>query len=94
MIHKEVLKDIKIGEFQLKKGELCNILVIGNMRSPKYIKDPEEFNPERWREPIMAESNCSFIPFSSGYRNCKFYFIIKKNKKTLLNRYRIAFSKA
>lgn len=70
VIHKEVLKDIKIGEFQLKKGELCNILVIGNMRSPKYIKDPEEFNPERWREPIMAESNCSFIPFSSGYRNC------------------------
>ncbi|KAI9203846.1 cytochrome P450 [Polychytrium aggregatum] len=44
------------------------VLVVSHLhRNPKYWKDPNTFNPDRWSEPIVPGS---FLPFGDGPMNC------------------------
>jgi cytochrome P450 len=42
------------------------------MHNPKYYKNPEKFDPERWNEKssVVNSEPYSFIPFSAGQKSC------------------------
>lgn len=40
--------DIKIGEFEIKKGELVNTHFIYNQSNPEVYSNPDTFDPHRW----------------------------------------------
>nr|ABY59955.1 cytochrome P450 monooxygenase CYP5005A15 [Tetrahymena thermophila] len=66
---RRVIKDIKIGNFQLKKGDAINTQFICNHYNPQIYKNPDIFDPNRWME--QKEQNLfNFTPFSLGPRNC------------------------
>jgi cytochrome P450 len=44
------------------------INVVGIHYHPKYWKNPEEFNPERWNDIQMKDVKYQFLPFSLGPR--------------------------
>lgn len=45
--------------------------IIGLMHNPKYYNSPEIFNPNRWDDKTLYNSEpYSFIPFSAGNRSC------------------------
>ena len=54
-------------------------------RHPKYWKDPEEFQPERWMGEEHPSSNkYAFMPFSNGPRNCIGYVFAEVEAKLLM----------
>ena len=54
-------------------------------RHPKYWKDPEEFQPERWMgEEHPSSHKHAFMPFSNGPRNCIGYFFAEVEAKLLM----------
>lgn len=55
----------------MKKGTAVGINIIGLMHNPKYYKNPEAFNPDRWYDKETLSSDpYSFIPFSAGPKSC------------------------
>ena len=64
------LEDDVIGDYNLKKGTLIGVSFYELHRNPKYWKNPEEFNPERF---LGEQKKCSmqyFYPFGAGSRMC------------------------
>jgi cytochrome P450 len=45
-----VTKDHQLGPFKLKKDSLIGTNILGLMHNPKYYKNPEIFDPERWSD--------------------------------------------
>lgn len=41
-------KDVQLGPYTVKKGNLVGANLIGLMNNPKYYDKPEQFNPDRW----------------------------------------------
>ncbi|KAL4480157.1 hypothetical protein ABPG74_020673 [Tetrahymena malaccensis] len=66
---RKVIQDIKIGNFQLKKGDAVNTNFICGHYNPQVFQNPEQFDPSRWMTP-NEQSQFSFTPFSLGPRNC------------------------
>ena len=54
----------------IKKGTLIGVSFYEIHRNPKYWKDPEEFNPERFLGEQKKESMHYFYPFGAGPRMC------------------------
>jgi cytochrome P450 len=46
-------RDVNLGPFQIPKGMLVGTNIIGLMHNPKYYKNPEIFNPERWYDKTL-----------------------------------------
>ena len=64
-------KDIKIGPYEIPEGMLVGVNIIGLMHNPKYYNNPEKFDPDRWNDKSLYNSEpYSFIPFSAGNRSC------------------------
>lgn len=65
-------EDCKIMGYDVLKGTNMYINLFAISRDPKYWKNPEEFNPERFENGNMDfnGSNFEFIPFSAGRRQC------------------------
>ncbi|EAR86759.2 cytochrome P450 family monooxygenase (macronuclear) [Tetrahymena thermophila SB210] len=63
-------RDIKIGQFELKKGDLVNTHFIYNQSNPSIFQNPEQFDPKRWMNGNDLQFAFSFTPFSLGPRNC------------------------
>lgn len=61
--------DILLG-YPIKKGTLIGISFYELHRNPKYWKDPEVFNPERFLGEQKKESMTYFYPFGAGPRMC------------------------
>ncbi|KAL4502217.1 hypothetical protein ABPG72_000452 [Tetrahymena utriculariae] len=61
-------KNIKIGEFEIKKGDIVSTHFIYNQSNPEVFANPDEFNPQRW---INTKEQFNFTPFSMCPRNCK-----------------------
>jgi len=74
LMPREVIKSHKLGNINLKCGDLVGIHMNVNFSNPKYFENPEKFQPERFVESVsgkMASENpFLFIPFSAGPRNC------------------------
>lgn len=57
--------------FQLKHGEGIIFPIYGIHHDPRYYKDPETFDPERFSDENKGDIKpLSFIPFGVGPRNC------------------------
>ncbi|KAL4467802.1 hypothetical protein ABPG74_013137 [Tetrahymena malaccensis] len=63
-------KDIKIGQFEVKKGDLVNTHFIYNQSNPQVFANQDQFNPYRWMKGKEQVNVFSFTPFSLGPRNC------------------------
>ena len=62
---------MNLGPYQISKGMLVGTNIIGLMHNPLYYKNPEVFDPERWNDKTLYNSEpYSFIPFSAGQRSC------------------------
>ena len=70
VLFREVLEDHMIGNLRLKKGDAieCDLLAVS--MNENIFQNPEEFNPNRWRNPDIKIDPYAFIPFSIGPRNC------------------------
>jgi len=63
-------EDITLGKFTLPKGTNVAVPPYASHRNPKGFKDPDTFNPDRWREEQRKENPGIWMPFSKGERNC------------------------
>ncbi|KAL4478510.1 hypothetical protein ABPG74_006745 [Tetrahymena malaccensis] len=62
--------NMKIGEFDIKKGDLVTTNFAYNLSNPDIFPNPEQFNPQRWMTANNYQETFSFTPFSYGPRNC------------------------
>ncbi|KAK9696451.1 hypothetical protein K7432_012448 [Basidiobolus ranarum] len=58
-------------EYEIKRGQLCQVQIASVHKDPKLWKDPNAFNPERFGSEQDADRHpCAWIPFSDGPRAC------------------------
>lgn len=64
-------RDLVLGPYNIPKDTLVGTNIIGLMYNPKYYKNPEVFDPERWNDKSTQNAEpYSFIPFSAGQKSC------------------------
>ncbi len=63
------VKNTKLGEHAVKKGELLLLSIYGMQRSSDYWDDPHTFNPDRFaRDKTYPQK--SYMPFGKGKHTC------------------------
>ena len=67
---RENIEDDTLLGYHIKKGTLIGVSFYELHRNPKYWKDPETFNPERFLGEQKKESMTYFYPFGAGPRMC------------------------
>ena len=71
MLPREAAKDDTIGGYPIKKGDKVLASPYAMQRSPRYWKNPEEFNPERFTTENMKQMpRYAYFPFGGGQRLC------------------------
>ncbi|KAJ1918006.1 hypothetical protein H4219_002894 [Mycoemilia scoparia] len=74
MVSREVAKPVEIGGCVLKPGVMAGVYMYGVQHNPKYYKDPETFDPDRFGpNPNPDKYNrvpFSWVPFGGGARQC------------------------
>jgi cytochrome P450 len=70
IVDRENIADDNIGDYNFLKGTLIGISFYELHRNPKYWKNPEEFDPERFLGEQKKESMQYFYPFGAGPRMC------------------------
>lgn len=70
--------------YNIKKDDLIHIPIHAMHRDPEQFPEPEEFQPERFLNPV--HHNYAYLPFSHGPRNCVAKtFALLEVKLALLN---------
>ena len=67
---RENIKDDNLLGYHIKEKTLIGVSFYELHRNPKYWKDPETFNPERFLGEQKKESMTYFYPFGAGPRMC------------------------
>lgn len=72
---RECTKDYKVEgtNVVIEKGTPVFFSILGPQYDPKYYKDPELFNPDRFKDDQRANKNsldCPYLTFGDGPRNC------------------------
>ncbi|MDN3676097.1 cytochrome P450 [Flavobacterium paronense] len=67
---RENIEDDTLLGYNIKKGTLIGVSFYELHRNPKYWKEPEVFNPERFLGDQKKESMTYFYPFGAGPRMC------------------------
>ena len=71
ILTRETVRDVQLGPYHLKKGSLVGTNLLGLMHNPKYYRNPEKFDPERWSDnDSLSGESYAYIPFSAGPRSC------------------------
>jgi cytochrome P450 len=70
IVDRQNITDDTIGSYHIKKGTLIGISLYELHRNPKYWKNPDEFNPERFLGEQKKNSMQYFYPFGAGPRMC------------------------
>ncbi|XP_048505244.1 cytochrome P450 4C1-like [Athalia rosae] len=71
IVLRKLTDDVDFDTCTAPKGCTVAILLYQTHRDPKYWKDPEKFNPERFLpENSEGRHPFAFIPFSAGVRGC------------------------
>jgi cytochrome P450 len=68
---REVLQDVSIGPYRLRKGTMVFFSQYIVQRDPRWFPDPERFCPERFTPAEKAgRPRFAYFPFGSGGRQC------------------------
>jgi cytochrome P450 len=68
---REVLEDVSIGPYHLRKGTMVFFSQYIIHRDPRWFPDPETFRPERFTpEAKAARPRFAYFPFGGGGRQC------------------------
>jgi cytochrome P450 len=68
---REVLQDVSIGPYRLRKGTMVFFSQYLVHRDPKWFPDPERFCPERFTAAAKAgRPRFAYFPFGGGGRQC------------------------
>jgi cytochrome P450 len=68
---REVLEDVSIGPYRLRKGTMVFFSQYIVQRDPKWFPEPERFLPERFTPAAKAgRPRFSYFPFGGGGRQC------------------------
>ncbi|KAL4510426.1 hypothetical protein ABPG72_020888 [Tetrahymena utriculariae] len=67
---KQAVHNIKIGEFDIKKGDLVCAHFCYNLSNPYVFENPDDFKPDRWKDSNNIKLQSNFTPFSQGPRSC------------------------
>jgi cytochrome P450 len=68
---RQVMRDDKIGDIEVKKGDTILIALVNMHLDPRYWKiDPSKFIPERWLDEDKSPPNGAYLPFGGGHRSC------------------------
>ncbi|REH00199.1 cytochrome P450 [Flavobacterium aquicola] len=70
IVDRQNVVDDTITSYYIKKGTLIGISLYELHRNPKYWKNPDEFNPERFLGEEKKHSMQYFYPFGAGPRMC------------------------
>ena len=63
-------KDFTACDFNISKGNYCDIMLAYTSLNEKYFKNPDTFDINRWNNKEILKDPFTFIPFSAGGRNC------------------------
>ena len=85
-------KDNELGGHHIPAGTLINVGVYALHHSPKYWKNPENFDPERFlSQKDDNDTGCAthhaYIPFSLGPRHCIGQMFAEFEVKVLMSRF-------
>ena len=70
-IGREALEDVRIGDYHIAKGTTVILSPWITQRDPRYFKDPEKFDPDRWLGDFRRKlPRFAYFPFGGGPRVC------------------------
>jgi cytochrome P450 len=67
---KRSLGEDRLGEVQIKKGEILFVSPYLVHRDPSLWTDPDRFNPDRWTSELRDQNKGAYFPFGLGPRTC------------------------
>jgi cytochrome P450 len=73
IVQRTAAKDTELGGYFIPKDTLVNIDIIALHYNPRYWKNPEVFDPERFVDGGELDSQSPFpayMPFGGGIRQC------------------------
>jgi cytochrome P450 len=70
IIGRQLTSPLSIGGYTLPAGVEVLANTFALHRDPRYFRDPEQFNPERWLDPSQTPPRYAYIPFGLGPRSC------------------------
>jgi cytochrome P450 len=70
-ITRTALRDVTVGGYQLRKGDIVSVPIYTIHRRPEFYPDPERFDPDRFLpENEKRLPRHAFMPFGAGPRIC------------------------
>jgi cytochrome P450 len=71
IIAREAVTAYRLGPFDVPPGATIFVSPYATQRDPRFWNNPEQFDPDRWREDVAAgRQKFSFYPFGAGTRVC------------------------
>lgn len=71
IVDRQALEDDEVGGYLIPKNAITLLYIYGTHRNPKYWKDPDTFNPDRFSKENMKDlPNYAYFPFGGGPRLC------------------------
>lgn len=71
MIDRMAVADDQVGNVAIPAGSMVIVYVYGAHHAPRYWRDPESFDPERFtKEELKQRTPFTFLPFGGGPRVC------------------------
>jgi cytochrome P450 len=71
IIAREAVTAYRLGPFDVPPGATIFVSPYATQRDPRFWNNPEQFDPDRWREDVSAgRQKFSFYPFGGGTRVC------------------------
>jgi len=81
---RKAVKDHKLGEFQIRKGDTVTVDFFYNSFNEQQFQDAQKFNPLRWLEKERSYDAYAYTPFSAGPRNCIGQHLAMNEAKVIL----------
>ncbi|KAJ3116731.1 Cytochrome P450 4d2, partial [Physocladia obscura] len=69
IVSRSVKNDVEHDGYIIPANAILVLSIRGVQLDPKFWKNPEIFDPERWEDPSSIAAN-SFLPFGEGPHNC------------------------
>jgi cytochrome P450 len=71
MIDRMAVADDQVGDVIIPRGSMVIVYVYGAHHAPRYWKNPDDFDPERFtKDEVKLRTPFTFLPFGGGPRVC------------------------